>query len=349
MMPHTRRLLNTAGHFPVRPLLPAVLMLPVILITPGCRRDNNTEPGTPAASADAGENMQNTRTVTFPDEPVIGSLAVRANDADLHDPWQDKGSARGVITVRNNEDLLLVVFHDINFDQFSRVIRSLSENDVQAIYLNDTGADDTWINELPRLPGLRIVGVRGCAVTDAALPVLVKLPALQRLVLSDTRVTDAAVPLINSIKTLRDLDLSRTMITDEGLVKLNDLPDLRTLRLPPATTDHGLSCTENLPALEHLDATDTKITDAGLVHLRKLPLRRLNLSRTGVTGAGFVNVSGMKSLRDLLVRNTAVDDSLFDYIADLSELRRVFIGDSRISREGAQHFRENHPSCRLVP
>ncbi len=313
----------------------------------GCADDADAPRSTTTAVAPQ-PGAPGERAITFPDEPVIGALAVRLWGSPLDAPWHDLGQARGVVTVPTGQEVMLVCFDGIG-DQDLAALDGLHADDVQAIYINHSAVTDAGLATLIRLSGLRIIGLRGTNITDAGLAHLAMLPDLRRLVLSDTRITDAGLTSIAAMPAVENLDLSRTRITDDGLATLDGVRTLRTLRLPAQITDAGLTHLAGLGPLEHLDLSGTGLTDAGLAQLAGLTaLHRLNLSGTDITGAGMVHLRNMLLLEDLLLRDTAVDDAGLMQLVDLPKLYRVFVSGTRITAEGGQAFREARPDCRLA-
>ena len=65
----------------------------------------------------------------------------------------------------------------------------------------------------------------------------------------------------------------------------------------------------------------TSVKDSGLVFLRRLPrLRRLNLSRTGISGPGLANLAGIDQLRELELWDVPTRDDDLGFLKGLVSL-----------------------------
>jgi hypothetical protein len=96
---------------------------------------------------------------------------------------------------------------------------------------------------------LRVLGLSGCAVDDAALRTIAKgLPDLVSLSLAGTLVTNESIGSIQKLSKLEWLRLSHSRVTDVGIAALASHPAIKTLLLD-----------------------DTKISDQVLVTLGTLP------------------------------------------------------------------------------
>ncbi|XZE32625.1 hypothetical protein SH501x_003380 [Pirellulaceae bacterium SH501] len=130
-------------------------------------------------------------------------------------------------------------------------------------------------------------------VTDEAInKYLPKFTNIASLELSELAIGDASLDTVSRLPKLVDLNLLRTRVTSAGIKKLTGLP-LKKLNLDdiPTIGDEAVSAILAIPTLEFLHLGKTKVTDAGIAKLADL-----------------------KSLKDLLINDTAVSEKA---IADL--------------------------------
>ncbi|MEO7190201.1 MAG: c-type cytochrome domain-containing protein [Vicinamibacterales bacterium] len=94
---------------------------------------------------------------------------------------------------------------------------------------------------------------------------------------------------------------------------------------------------------------DTQVTDDGLVALGlSSAVRELNLRRTPVTNRGLQALAGASGLELLNIYGTAVDDGLAEQSPPLPSLRRLFVGDTRVSTETVAQLRSKYPRAEIV-
>jgi gluconolactonase len=83
-----------------------------------------------------------------------------------------------------------------------------------------------------------------------------------------------------------------------------------------------------------------RVTDDWLAKLSNQDqLRRLELSGTAITSAGFVHLKNLKNLERLNVCLTAADDRGFEHLAGLTNMKRMVICASKITGSGFEHLR----------
>ena len=123
-------------------------------------------------------------------------------------------------------------------------------NQVTAVLLGNTPADDESLQRLKSLPGLRKLYLNRTRITGAGLVYLEGLSRLEELTLLSTDVGDGDLKHIAGLRRLRLLDLEDTQVTDRGLVHLYELRQLSRLYLARTrVTDAGVNALQmKLPA-----------------------------------------------------------------------------------------------------
>ncbi len=191
------------------------------------------------------------------------------------------------------------------------------------IRLGFTSANNAAVDRILATPGVTVLDLARCEITDAGFERLKDLPAVTDLNLFYAEfLTDAAMSHLRGWKHLRRLNLRGTDITDAGLAHVS-----------------------RISSLESLDASFTLVTNVGLDHLARLTkLQELALGGNKITAAGLHVLKGLSELRRLNLngsqkRNTETwSASLTDFDTDaltaLSRLEDLNIGGTRITDLG---------------
>lgn len=160
---------------------------------------------------------------------------------------------------------------------------ALEELDLRGVTLTD--AD---LQRLSAFPNLKLLGLRGTAVTDQGLAYLHGLP-LQSLDLRGTAVTGSGMYALPT-STLTALHLTDTKVTTAELARMPVMPQLATLKLNRLTlTDDAIEALSIHPALKHVEMDGTALTEGGLKRLFELHpnLARLEIRGTGLSAAAI--------------------------------------------------------------
>jgi len=274
-----------------------------------------------------------TRVVHFPRDRSMGLVYVgdlRPTDPLWWQGWEEVGEARGDVIIPAQKDVRLV----INRERLQNLsfLGALRPDDIQALifrYGDGKRADDTALEHLAKLAGLRLLSLYNAAVTDAGLERLTKLKKLEALTLGSTKITDNGLKYIGQIRSLRHLNLGLTPVTDEGLAHLRNLSSLRTITLErTGITGTGFSHLVGLDSLTYVHLAGSSVADEGLCELAKLKsLEKLNLSGTKVGDRGIAYLESLKMLRELNLENTNVTNAGLDHIAQLTSLEHLQLPD----------------------
>ncbi|MCU0712502.1 MAG: hypothetical protein MUC43_10625 [Pirellula sp.] len=143
--------------------------------------------------------------------------------------------------------------------------------------------------------------LRASGVTQAGLKEsLPRFPKLKSLDLGENSVDDASIPFLAASK-IEDLNLLRTQVTSSGVALLTELP------------------------LTRLNLDDIKgIDDSVIPHVLKMTrLEFLHLGKTGVTDVGVTQLKELKSLKDLIINNTAISDAAVLVLQQANPMLRI--------------------------
>lgn len=142
---------------------------------------------------------------------------------------------------------------------------------------------------------------------------------------------DAGPPVLTQTPVSR----SPQQIVDEFL---NTQPRLRT----SAQLEELLQLdAEYLQQINALDLSDSPFNDASVGLLPRFPaLRRLDLSGTGVTNSGLLQVARVGGLQELILDRMAVDGEGLKSLADHQQLRELSLVNTPISDSAFAHLQE---------
>ncbi len=124
-------------------------------------------------------------------------------------------------------------------------------------------------------------------------------------------------------------------VTRDGLGRVSEI-DLTSTWI----TDADLDQIGQLRHLTKLNLSHTWITDAGLERLKPLPnVRDLNLYYAEyVTDGGVAHLKGWEKIEHLNLRGTKVTSRVFEHLGELTTLRSLDIGFSRVTDDGFEHL-----------
>ncbi|MBI1271891.1 protein kinase [bacterium] len=147
---------------------------------------------------------------------------------------------------------------------------------------------------------------------------------------------DSSLKVLGGTATLKSLEFSFCDgLTDADLarisayLKVNDAGGRNLIELEIARcygiTDKGGMVLATMPALQVVVFRDVSVGDGTIEALRKLPVRKLLLSTTEISDRGLSILAGMKSLKELHLRN-----------------------NPELTRSAVNRFKKRRPDCRLI-
>ena len=220
------------------------------------------------------------------------------------------------------------------------------------------GIDTGWITKLggkvEKDTAGRIVAVnlRGTWINDAEMIELARLPDLERLDLSHTRISDEGMLNLKPAPKIKDLKLFYSeWITDQGMTAIKDWKQLKRLDVRGTRISDGtLELVSRLTGLEALDIAHTEVTDVGLESLIALVnLKELAVGRGRLSNGGLVALRMLPALTLLDLSGArptppdnpggrggggGIPEETLKAIAELSELRVLYLGYSAITADG---------------
>ncbi len=201
-----------------------------------------------------------------------------------------------------------------------------------------------------------LVGVDKCPsasklmIGDAELSQLTTINGIQKLDLTDSQVTMEGVSRITGLGSLELLALPRKGIDGSVLASLRDLPALRQLQLIGVSlTDDDMDELARFPELTSLCLSGCPITDKAVQRVARLlpELQHLCLSGTKISGDCLPELASLRSLRDLQLHETSVDDGAIANLPSLPQLIKLTLKDSMVSAATIEKLQREHPGIEI--
>lgn len=313
-----------------------------------------------AKEAKTVDARSKTRVIHFPRDRSMGTLWVWKGLV-TKDPFnmtpevmsyrlEYLGEAQGDITIPADKRVMLSISPDACRD--SSPLATLRPNDLYRIGFMPAEpgrinimADDTCIQHLVSLTGLKELFLNGTNVTNKGMRIIKDFKALEHLWLP-SRVTNEGLNYVAQSQSLKGLYFPYFMqskVTNAGLSHLAKLTSLEVLSLGgPHIGDAGLVHLAKLPSLRHLILQGENFSDKGLVHLKKVrSLRILNLSRLPITDVGLAHLSELPELEGLDLNFIGgITDEGMSYLKKLPSLKKLNIGGAHVGDKGLAHLKE---------
>ncbi|MEO9592151.1 leucine-rich repeat domain-containing protein [Rhodopirellula bahusiensis] len=140
-----------------------------------------------------------------------------------------KGRDTDLAQLKSIPNLVYLDLDNCPFDGTGKFLRSLKQ--VEYISVDETEANDKFLQHLTHLSELRFLSLKQTNITDAGLKHLSGLSKLQSLFLSGNNVTDRGLADIGKLKSLESLHLDGTKVSPKGIEDLRKaLPKLKFIR-----------------------------------------------------------------------------------------------------------------------
>lgn len=177
--------------------------------------------------------------------------------------------------------------------------------------------------EISRTPAGAIIQVafRKAPLTDALAGSLSKLAGLQTLIISNSEMTMSGWQEIGKLAKLRTLDLRDCKLGDAHFkAAVSTLGELVIVRM---SGKNG----------------DTTVSDEGIVALKNCSkLRVLAADYLFVSEVGITELAGLKSLSEVYLAGSLVDDTALARIAEIPTIEKLRIAKTSVSKEGLVHL-----------
>lgn len=141
----------------------------------------------------------------------------------------------------------------------------------------------------------------------------------------------------------QDIDKTGTLNDFQNLPHLQCVV-LSKCQFDPRNLKHLLVSKD---CLQELYLNDTPTDDEALQDIGKLAhLTMLGLSRTKVTSAGMVHLTGLTNLKFLSLGGTAVGDDAIEHLSKLKSLKKLaIVGETKFTDDGQKKLKQALPDC----
>ena len=210
---------------------------------------------------------------------------------------------------------------------------------LRSINLADTGFSEALLSPLKAAaPNIINLDLRGCQISDAAMPQIAEFKALKVLAFDDLWISNIGLTHLLPLTDLEELYLAATIVDDEAISTVARFSKLRKLRLARTSVgDAALESLKNSKTLEELDLSENAIiTDAGMVSLSSIAsLKKLNLWRVQISDTGALALAPLTNLTWLNLDNTKLSDAGLPALKDMNQLTFLHLGSTQITEAGA--------------
>jgi hypothetical protein len=118
---------------------------------------------------------------------------------------------------------------------------------------------------------------------------------------------------------------------------------------PPFTNNHLLDLRPYSEAFSSLSLVSSRLDDDALYLISQMPnVKELYLQKTAVEGSGIIYLKNMKNLEVLNLSYTLVDDKSAIDLLKIPNLKKVYLFQTRTSKEVADALQKNKPGLEVL-
>jgi hypothetical protein len=156
--------------------------------------------------------------------------------------------------------------------------------------------------------------------------------------------SDEALRIAPAFPRLKRLFLHGEQASDEAMASLSELKGLEMFFIWSATavTDEGARHLAHLENVENVHISGSRMGDAALEALSKLPkLTRMSLQQNAFTDSGLAHLADMQQLRSLWIGMSKgkITDAGLAHLAGLEALEQLDLQQSQITDAGLEHLK----------
>ena len=221
-------------------------------------------------------------------------------------------------------------------DETLRALGALSEEyraRITRCDISDSQVTDGGLAEVAKFPNLALLNLSGCRrITSNGLQVFKELPMLDTLLMERGIIDDANIDILRVLPNLKVLSLSQSSITDAGIVRLSALTHLEELHI--SSTSVNGSCFLKAPwfaSLRVLKANNTTVGQDVAVLRKFHNLEELDLYHAMVTDQTVVALKGSPKLRKLYLGDNRISDLGAKQLTGLINMEDLSLGKTQVT------------------
>lgn len=160
---------------------------------------------------------------------------------------------------------------------------------------------------------------------------------------SEDGLCDKAVLLLSHLKGLQKLDLDKSETSDNALACVKDMPNLQMISgFETVFEGKFFKQLANLQQLHIVRMPCSNITEESIAYISCLPhLRSLNLAHSNITDQGVKNLAACKELIYLnLEDNPKITDKSIKSLLGLKSLRNLIVGNTAMTNPGVLQLKD---------
>ena len=243
------------------------------------------------------------------------------------------------------------------------------------------GANGVWARKVSELPNedIRSGSIVASQFSVGEIRELVdwmnRHPAWDVLNLEDIALTDECISALCQLRRLNHLNLGQVPVSDSGIRKLTSSLDVLILLLDPSEmtiagwrdiqrtqTRHrdlsligssvvgeSMDVIAEIQSLRELDIWTMPVSESWLIPLSASAIEILRISgKKPIPPGFFVQLSGLKHLKTLHVRNPGFSDQHLAQFKLSPRLKTIELEETSVTAEGVSRFKQQYPEVEVI-
>jgi len=216
------------------------------------------------------------------------------------------------------------------------------KNNISILDLSKIKIYDGDFKLISGLPDFQNIFINSLDLSEKNIIHFFKAQSLKKIDFSyNHEFDDQILPFLKYSPYLDSISLKETNITNKSLYYLKDLYRLKNLDISYTDiSNSGLQYLSNLNLVELNIESNRKIDEMGLFYLSNstsddsknlLKLKKINLSKTKISGIGLKYLKKMKNLEELNLEETSIDDSAIKHLLQFKKIKSLNLAYTNIS------------------
>ena len=202
------------------------------------------------------------------------------------------------------------------------------------------------LKSLAAATSIRNLDVTATRVDDEVLGAIASsINGLESLNLNGTKISAGAGASVSQLAGLKSLNLSGTQADDTTVAALTGLPLENIILAKTRITDTSIQALIKMPTLKELDVSTTGVTGAGFKGINRSQISSLNVSGTQFGTMGFAALKGCRKMETLhAYRAGLVQNKAANVFRSMPKLRVLNVGSNTLANPALEVFFKGHPA-----